>query len=806
MSQVRQLKSRPRLQLEALEHRDNPAGTVTSTLVNGVLTITGDDAANQIEIVFPPVSSGGGVSISALDGETLNGEGFSGVIKSIIIDMGGGNDRITTSFNSDVNIGTGLIKIDMGDGDNVFDWSNMSSINCGALTYIGGDGDDTVNFGPRGNSTISGPITVNGSTGLLNFTLFQDTNFGTMNVTGGINATNNAGTTYVNLFSVNTTKVTVNGNDGVKSDDIAQLQLNGSKLTGPATVSTGYANAKVLVTAGQINGVTINSKLSADFSGFDFNYDTLTSKAVPTGNIHLTSGTYSQLSINQSSVLDSNIGNLTANAASGADIHFIGGTIGSGHAKKIGNVSTTSGTNNNANVVIDSATSVGTVTANTSVAGDDIDISLLDIGKTGVITARARDSADINLFRVGESSSIVATGRTAFLNINDANKLGAITATTSNSATILVTNATQEIGALRATSVNLASIELSNVPKTGTMTATSSAPLSTSSVKLLDTTTGNSVTKTGGNITVNGGLSNLWIDGGNSTIVNGNVSVAARTYTGQLTTIQAGNNLTVEGTTTITGGLGAKLTLNGTTGNSIFKNAVSVTATNPLGLVSLRSQGNSATFDKNLSVKTAGIGEVNFSSANLSEVKGDFIYTGGIFEDTISISPNFKAKNLNWNTKSGNSEINIGDIASTTLVSVSGSFNFTSGTGRDTINLQGISVNGLTNILTGANTDIVNINNSTLAGNSKIDTGAGMDRLHIADQIGAKQVTTINGIAIYSLGAGNDELTLGRTTGGDANSVATFTNTQFTRINGGLDLDLYRSNSATNLTIQVIGF
>lgn len=105
-----------RFGVEQLESRDCPAGFVTSAVNNGLLTITGDGEANQVQVI----RSGQQVSITGLTGTQVRGP--------------------TTAD------GIVWVAIRLGVGDDVLRFSNSGVQPLAALSVNGGDGYDDISL------------------------------------------------------------------------------------------------------------------------------------------------------------------------------------------------------------------------------------------------------------------------------------------------------------------------------------------------------------------------------------------------------------------------------------------------------------------------------------------------------------------------------------------------------------------------------------------------------------------------------------------------------------------------------------
>lgn len=170
--------SLPASVVETLEPRLAPAGTLILTTAGGVLTITGDDAANGILITDVPGSAewqindfGGLTTTFILNGvETVAGfnipaqnaikatlgEGSdemrilpSGSPSSMLlpggitVNAGKGNDEVYLGTSSTQFLMVGAVNVDLGEGDDTFD-STLSGTYGGATKILGGLGNDTV--------------------------------------------------------------------------------------------------------------------------------------------------------------------------------------------------------------------------------------------------------------------------------------------------------------------------------------------------------------------------------------------------------------------------------------------------------------------------------------------------------------------------------------------------------------------------------------------------------------------------------------------------------------------------------------
>ncbi len=251
----------PRLKLETLEGREVPASLVSGVVVGGVLTLTGDDMANE----FVLTDTGAGMLVSQSNANTLiaDGAGVGAasqtfmVVNSVKLVLNGGNDFVT-SDNSTALILSGAFVADMGEGNNTLNLNvGTGPASIGSLDYKGLGGDDTLNLGGVGfATTVNGKVSVSGGDGANNVTLTKAT------VKGDLSHTGLEGDDNVFLTTTTVEKnVTVNGGSGAGS---ALLLLNGATVTGNVTVK-GVGNLTVLQTNGALS--TINGAIGVTVDG-----------------------------------------------------------------------------------------------------------------------------------------------------------------------------------------------------------------------------------------------------------------------------------------------------------------------------------------------------------------------------------------------------------------------------------------------------------------------------------------------------------------------------------------------------------
>jgi hypothetical protein len=126
-----------RLSIQLLESRLPMAGNVTVTLQDGLVTITGDDAANGVFITNTGVESlemeGAPTSINGVPGGSFD----FGVQRSIRVQMGGGGDFVLCGSHEMFDL-----VAELGSGNDSFRGHQVDSTK--ELIVDGGDGDDSI--------------------------------------------------------------------------------------------------------------------------------------------------------------------------------------------------------------------------------------------------------------------------------------------------------------------------------------------------------------------------------------------------------------------------------------------------------------------------------------------------------------------------------------------------------------------------------------------------------------------------------------------------------------------------------------
>lgn len=258
-----------KLRLESLEQKQMLAGDVTVSIVNGVLTLQGDDLDNQVA-----VSSGetaGSFVIRGLDGTMLHlgdAEGASellveGVRRGLIANMGAGNDTLRineASFRGNVaiNMGEGDDRVTIGvapeavgtatetEGDSTVDSPSVQigqnlvirtgagddtvvindARGRGVLGVSTGEGNDTVRLGLASEATeedaeVNDEVLVSFIHGVaLDLGAGDDGLFVNQLRTGGFHANGGAGADTMRINGVKTHAMNISGGRGEEADSV----------------------------------------------------------------------------------------------------------------------------------------------------------------------------------------------------------------------------------------------------------------------------------------------------------------------------------------------------------------------------------------------------------------------------------------------------------------------------------------------------------------------------------------------------------------------------------------------------------
>lgn len=406
------LARRTHLDLQTLEARDNPAGTVKAVLSGTTLTITGDDDNNAIQLTVTP----GGIEVAGLNGTAITGgtQPFANVT-AIKAAMGDGDDGIFLDPASDLSL-AGVSTFDLGGGDNQLQLSG-NKLSLGGLTVLAGDGQDLVTidggFGLgsaiKGNLTLALGIGKNSQEGLDLETKVSVANLDVLGA-GGLKLTGAEGDEFLNLSNVNVkAALHANGGDGALQVTADTSRFGSVTLSsvGPASGST--VNGTVLIASEITVPGAVNLKSN---SGVDLE---LTDGS--TGNITTTSGP------DGTNVILS--GNLTVKG--NVTVKGVGHSLGVGNGADVtvtGDVVMTA-TNHASLQTVDGSLKARNVTL-TGVAGGSVDYFAHEstpggtvplLTTTGSVTLRGREVQYIHqagLLNIGTSLNLIGTEDTTY--------------------------------------------------------------------------------------------------------------------------------------------------------------------------------------------------------------------------------------------------------------------------------------------------------------------------------------------------------------------------------------------------------
>ena len=765
------------LTLNHLEARDVPAGTVTATFAAGVLTLTGDKAANNVVLT----QTGATIQLSGTGTAFTGGTSFTGVT-AVRAALGEGNDVFAISPTADFKLNR-AVTVNLGNGDNDFTLDTAGKIDLGGVAVTGGTGSDTVvvsGGAGRGSRVVGGAaFTYNGGESA---TTFADVAFGgpggvAVSATGAGNASSLSATavtvanTLTAAFGTSFGRLAFDGGtfgDLRISGATATAQLDGVTVLGDATVTavngpllsaadttihgkltlaastttgTASANWSGANSAGEI---FVRGRFVSLFTGLDpadrlTVADDVVLTATGTAALRVSDGTFAARTVTVTGPAAATVD------ADGAAV-MLGGDL-TVTAQRLAALSQTAGTVDARNVTL--TASAGTANLSiTDLATGFAATGILRVagtaGATADVTAGTLDARD---FAVGASS-------------------GPATLTLAEGA-----------GALTARNLTVAS-DLSDA----TLTAGGAAVALT------------------GNTVVRGGRT-------------ADVSVSAGSFAGRgLTVTSAGRasaetagtaaGVTLSGDALVAGAAKSTLTLRAGpfTGQNL-------TVSSARGLATFNARNPSVTLAGGLTVASAFATAVTLNTTALSEVGGDVRVTGGGGQDEVTASSMFQAdRDVVLNLMGGDDTVSLGDTSG--ALAVGGNLSVLTGDGDDTVTVLGVTVAGVSNFMTGNGSDLLSIDAAAaFTGEVTANLGAGNDFLDIAQNTGSTAGVTFAGRAAFLLGAGNDQLRLGLAVAadGDPNSSVAF-NGSGSVIDGGAGADTFAAATGQFTGLTPIGF
>lgn len=279
--------------VEALESRTLLTGNLNVTVVDGIMTIAGDEASNSATLRRNEEL--GALELVGADGTTINGSAepfkydpfalrdpvgqdmtLNGPVLNLSINLQGGNDSLTTA---EINFGgsykvVGPIQIDGGDGDDRIKFDYLQAL--AAVEIEGGTGDDFIDLsgfyqvsltvhGQAGNDflALSGGRTL----GLLDFSGNDgddQIHFGEISIEANVLISGGNGNDIVAItgcgIGISTTitaDVTIELGAG---DDL--LALGGVGAFDRLTITSGTGTDKILFGVSDVGDLNINSPVT----------------------------------------------------------------------------------------------------------------------------------------------------------------------------------------------------------------------------------------------------------------------------------------------------------------------------------------------------------------------------------------------------------------------------------------------------------------------------------------------------------------------------------------------------------------
>lgn len=237
-------------EIQPLESRTLPAGTVTASFASNVLTLTGDGKSNFLEVHVS--STGPGVQIEVVGNDTRIKVGA--VISEdatftptapfgIVVNLGGGSDILTVDVEGE--LGTrSLTKLDVNTGDD----DDAVSVTVGSGTTLNftdivsiktGEGFDELSVELEGVVSIVKTLTIDSGLDHDEVELLIGDD-GALTVTGAVNFITGDGNDelVIDASGVVTFNGTLGINSGEDSDDVSLTFDAGLSVKGLATINT----------------------------------------------------------------------------------------------------------------------------------------------------------------------------------------------------------------------------------------------------------------------------------------------------------------------------------------------------------------------------------------------------------------------------------------------------------------------------------------------------------------------------------------------------------------------------------------
>ena len=393
--------TRSHLALQPLEAREVPAGKITAVLSPaGLLMLTGDDAANVVTLQV----TGGGMTLTPDATTAINDKAAGtavpfGAVTSIKADLKGGADTLSIDAAAAFGV-SGMVSINLGDGDNTLKLATTGMVNLGGLTVTGGDGSDTVTVKGGVGSTVGGTAKLTyangGSSTTLDGVTFAGVTIKAGDAIGIPNEVTGTNATVTKAFSaalgnsfpgtVALTGGSYTGGISVSGYSLSTL-LKNTTVTKAVTVKGGY-DADV-----QVDGVTVTGNVAVTAPNANFSANGTGSTV--TGTLNLTGSAWTSADFASTSPTEVK-GNITVKGGWFSDSFTANGNFKAGK-----NVSLNLGDGDN-------RVSVGDATALVSIGG-----------KLTVQTGAGKDTVELDRVSLAGTADLKLGAGTDTLSIED---------------------------------------------------------------------------------------------------------------------------------------------------------------------------------------------------------------------------------------------------------------------------------------------------------------------------------------------------------------------------------------------------
>jgi hypothetical protein len=842
------LARRPRLIIEPLESRDNPSGTVNATVNGGVLTLTGDDLDNVVEV---QQTGSGSFTVSGTNTTIQGGSSFAGVT-SISANLADGNDWLTLSTTVDLDVDgapdfvlPGAVTANLGDGNSIFGLTTFGTIQIGSLAVTAGDGADQVQVaggvdkGSRiaGNASIAVGIGINSQGPVYQDTLINLSNL-EVGGAGGLKVTGEDGTEQVTLTAVKVTRaLSVDGGEGNTSvitfggtmasatlksagpgngysTTAISLAATGTKVAGPVSLKSPTGSSLTLDSA-ELGPVTMAGG-KAGFYGASV--ETTAGASTVHGDLKLTGGRISVVTRGDATGASS----LAVDGAFSATGNVVDLNMAQGSSVTAGTLSFSGARSSQFYSYNPDAATPGKVTVAGAMTfkGQLVDFSQYggEVQVGGKLTLQATKKATFTSAVYGSgflfnaprartvAGSILVQGREVEFHQTESD----VTAATGFS---LVGKETALFDAFPREQVEDPANPGTYDPAIGATTTVANGTLLMSAPESAEYYQTDGVLTLGGGLKIlsPGGSASYRTDVGDGfdapgprlTIPTANVLIQGHTADFQF----EGGMATVGGTVSVRGKEGAGFSTDFGETHDVNWNFTDLYPTVTTGTVTVNGGVDAANFSTfgetftahgDVIVKgTAGLSRTYFQDRTGSQVDGDVtVSAGSDYDAFLAWGPLSIGGNLSVDLGSGSNDFETGIYGGTTRVN--GNLTFKSGNGSDTFELGRLEVAGTTLITTGAGSDQVYLLGGTkFTGTVTLDTGGGADLVSVATAwpdpnnpggppAFAAGAVEFDAKATIKLGSGNDKLVLGDAT--DPAGVVNFGANGSLSGDGGLSL------------------